>query len=432
MNTDLAYFLAILAPFALFFNQIKQFATQCLQCFVRIERISAYKTEILDEILGPSRFYFLGPKALRAASVYKLDKSEWEEVFSEEYSRIFVLYKKYIPMLLLKTDYNDATVIFFNLTFDFAKIIDNVQKKIESQSKLERRFRYTLYVAQNNDANKPSGDGSTGGSFSLSLEQPAIFHTFVLNEIPRYIKLLNEKNSNISLSQPPDAKQDYYWSQEAVQLKQDMQFWYRSKKWYVERGIPWRRGAMLYGLPGTGKSEMVFRAASDLDIPICVINVAGMNNADFKGIMEAMSHCVVLIEDIDAVFNGRDNVMQKDINTKQLLTFDFFINTISGPYSHTNYLVITTNDLDKLDAALIRDGRIDKKIEVGHLDEAGKEFVANNVLLGYNEDIAEMCEVNVEPVTVAEFTGKCIRRAQDIYWGKLNNVNADKEILVEA
>ena len=29
-----------------------------------------------------------------------------------------------------------------------------------------------------------------------------------------------------------------------------------SEKWYAERGIPWRRGYLLHGFPGTGKTSL--------------------------------------------------------------------------------------------------------------------------------------------------------------------------------
>ena len=44
--------------------------------------------------------------------------------------------------------------------------------------------------------------------------------------------------------------------------------WLASEKWYREKKIPWRRGFLLYGRPGTGKTSLVRAMSQDMDLPV--------------------------------------------------------------------------------------------------------------------------------------------------------------------
>lgn len=43
-----------------------------------------------------------------------------------------------------------------------------------------------------------------------------------------------------------------------------------SREWYAERGLPYRRGYLLYGPPGCGKSSFIFALAGHLGLNICM------------------------------------------------------------------------------------------------------------------------------------------------------------------
>ena len=53
----------------------------------------------------------------------------------------------------------------------------------------------------------------------------------------------------------------------------------KSEKWYQQRGIPYRRGYLLYGHPGTGKSSFIQAVAGALDYSICMLSLGGSNGA---------------------------------------------------------------------------------------------------------------------------------------------------------
>lgn len=150
------------------------------------------------------------------------------------------------------------------------------------------------------------------------------------------------------------------------------------RAWYVERGIPHRRGYLFEGPPGTGKSSMALALAGELRRSIYIINPAAVrdDNALQAAINQAGSG-VVLIEDIDAVDCGRERAPPKlqavapgspvnEAATTTGISTSGLLNAIDGVAARDGrVLVITTNHPDKLDAALIRPGRVDMRCHFG-------------------------------------------------------------------
>jgi chaperone BCS1 len=54
----------------------------------------------------------------------------------------------------------------------------------------------------------------------------------------------------------------------------DVLEWQNSSKWYSDRGIPYRRGYLLHGPPGSGKSSFILALAGKLEYNICILNLA--------------------------------------------------------------------------------------------------------------------------------------------------------------
>lgn len=196
--------------------------------------------------------------------------------------------------------------------------------------------------------------------------------------------------------------------------------WFGSKQWFKQRLIPWKRGWLLVGPPGTGKSSLARAVAQKMDVPLILMDIASMNNSDFIRAWKQLTHsvpCVVLIEDLDASFHGRTNVTKGEFNDK--LTFDCLINTIDGVQSMDGvFLIITTNDISKIDPALASDsvmssrpGRIDRVITMNGLDKAGYEKMAARILgkqVIPDDLIENALKSNTSP---AQFQEICIRKA---------------------
>jgi len=84
-------------------------------------------------------------------------------------------------------------------------------------------------------------------------------------------------------------------------------------QWYSDRGIPYRRGYLLHGPPGSGKSSFVQALAGELEYNICVLNLSERGLTDYKLnhlLANAPERSIVLLEDIDAAFSGREQTSE--------------------------------------------------------------------------------------------------------------------------
>lgn len=138
------------------------------------------------------------------------------------------------------------------------------------------------------------------------------------------------------------------------------------EEWYADLGIPFRRGYLLVGPPGNGKSSLVMALAGHLQAPLCPLTLANESVTD-STLADMMSNlpprAIVLIEDIDALFDGRTALQSGK------LTFSGLLNAIDGVSAGSSRLLfVTTNHPERLDPALIRPGRIDQILELGNAD----------------------------------------------------------------
>ena len=245
-------------------------------------------------------------------------------------------------------------------------------------------------------------------------------------------------------------------------LIKEIELWRKSREWYREKGIPWKRGWMLYGPPGTGKTALARAFAEDLNMPIYVYNLAEMGNHELMKAWSEMQMnvpCIALIEDIDNVFHGRENVARKNAGMFGMmgpskrdgdnddknrdrglfappLTFDCLLNCLDGvERSDGIFTIITTNDTTKVDPALglprklpdgttefisTRPGRIDKAVELGYMENADKKRMARRILGAYEKECFQMMEfVDKFPdlqETPAQFQERCAQIALKCFW----------------
>ncbi|GIK04416.1 hypothetical protein Aspvir_008499 [Aspergillus viridinutans] len=160
----------------------------------------------------------------------------------------------------------------------------------------------------------------------------------------------------------------------------------QNKDWYQSRGIPYRRGYLLYGPPGTGKSSMCFAIAGRLwlDIYTISLNSRKLDEDGLASLFQGLpKRCIVLLEDVDtAGLREAGNLSQapanadgpeKSFEDKEPdgggISLSALLNVLDGVGAHEGrILIMTTNHLEKLDAALTRPGRVDKMYYLGFAD----------------------------------------------------------------
>lgn len=91
----------------------------------------------------------------------------------------------------------------------------------------------------------------------------------------------------------------------ADRIVRDVQEWIASSTWYRDRGIPYRRGYLLHGPPGSGKTSFIYALAGSLHYNICVLNLNERGLTDDRlalALSNIPPQSIVLLEDIDAAF----------------------------------------------------------------------------------------------------------------------------------
>ena len=170
-------------------------------------------------------------------------------------------------------------------------------------------------------------------------------------------------------------------------------------------GIPFRRGYLLYGAPGSGKTSIIHSLAGELGLDIYIISLskAGLDDASLNSLICSLpEQCVAIMEDIDAAFThgltrdmsgteledpqvrdpsrrDHNDDSEDDANDKRdekpssggdsgssgcKITLSGLLNALDGISAQEGRILFaTTNRYHTLDPALTRPGRMDLHVE---------------------------------------------------------------------
>lgn len=132
---------------------------------------------------------------------------------------------------------------------------------------------------------------------------------------------------------------------------------------YDAFGIPYKKTYLLTGVPGSGKTSLIKALCNEIHYNLGIMSMSrDMDNATIQGSFRNIDpKTVLLLEDIDCLFEKRVSVDTPSF------TFSNLLNILDGVlFKHGLIVFITTNHPEKLDPALLRQGRTDMIIELNY------------------------------------------------------------------
>jgi AAA+ superfamily predicted ATPase len=142
----------------------------------------------------------------------------------------------------------------------------------------------------------------------------------------------------------------------AERIKEDVQQWLDSRELYERHGVPWKRGMIMVGPPGNGKTHMIKALINHFGLnTLYVRGFSSEYDTDAKNISEVFDRArscapaLMILEDLDTLVNPKNR--------------SHFLNELDGFARNTGILTVASaNDPAKLDPALVnRPSRFDRR-----------------------------------------------------------------------
>ena len=161
--------------------------------------------------------------------------------------------------------------------------------------------------------------------------------------------------------------------------------------------VTYKLGILLYGPPGTGKTSIAKTIAETFTSSIYIVNMAYFSPEVAQSIKNIAasrnSLTVFLLEDIDYIFGKREN----DRTPEEKANGNTLLQLLDGADSQSNTVFIaTTNHIEALDPAIIRDGRFDLKIHMDNFSTTLAEKMVKSIGISSEEALHEIIDHSKE------------------------------------
>jgi hypothetical protein len=142
-------------------------------------------------------------------------------------------------------------------------------------------------------------------------------------------------------------------------LREDVSQFFSRPEVYSRYGVPWKRGILLVGPPGNGKTHTVKALCHELGVPALYVRSLepqgmfhGSEHANISSVFDLArktAPCLLILEDLDALIKPTNR--------------SFVLNELDGFSANTGICVVaTTNYPERLDASILeRPSRFDRK-----------------------------------------------------------------------
>jgi len=192
-------------------------------------------------------------------------------------------------------------------------------------------------------------------------------------------------------------------------LLEDVKTFFKNEKFYKDNGFTYKRGLLLFGPGGTGKSSLIKYIGTQVDVPTLVVSAKIDMDSLLKELIDVScpDGCVVAIEDIDGI---------EVYKRSELLNF---LDGFSSPKKC--YFIATTNHIDRIGYAIAnRPSRFDMVVEVPAPNKEARRELIKHYFKGENIDIDKVVR------ETDTFTGAFIKELFILY--KVNQISIDEAI----
>ncbi|XP_074293999.1 AAA-ATPase At3g50940-like [Silene latifolia] len=169
----------------------------------------------------------------------------------------------------------------------------------------------------------------------------------------------------------------------------DLELFLSRGEFYRRVGKAWKRGYLLYGPSGTGKSSLIAAIANHLKFDVFDLQLRALESDwELQQLLLTMSNrSILVVEDIDRcniqLIDQQESSEKDKDKDKDKITLSGLLNSIDGLWSSCGterIIIFTTNNKDKLDPALLRPGRMDVHIHMSYCSPQAFKILANNYL----------------------------------------------------
>lgn len=178
---------------------------------------------------------------------------------------------------------------------------------------------------------------------------------------------------------------------------------------YIKVGARIPKGVLLEGHPGTGKTLLAKAVAGEAGVPFFSISgsdfvemfvgVGASRVRDLFAEAKKNSPCIVFIDEIDAVARRRGTGLGGGHDEREQTLNQLLVEMDGFGVNEGIIVMAATNRVDILDPAILRPGRFDRRVTVGHPDAKGREEIlqvhAKNKPLGEDVDLKQIAQTTV-------------------------------------
>ncbi|KAF9676040.1 hypothetical protein SADUNF_Sadunf09G0097200 [Salix dunnii] len=179
-------------------------------------------------------------------------------------------------------------------------------------------------------------------------------------------------------------------------IMEDLDRFVKRKELYRRVGKAWKRGYLLFGPPGTGKSSLIAAIANYLKFDIYDLELTDLRtNSDLRNLLISSGNkSILMVEDIDCSIELQDRLAQARAmmpsrhdpaayNQLNQVTLSGLLNFVDGLWSSCGderIIIFSTNHKERLDPALLRPGRMDVHIHMSYCTPCGFKTLVSNYL----------------------------------------------------